>query len=49
VILATRTGAVWAVRCVAGLRVSSLDLCFAVHEEAPELPGGTEQHCFLLW
>jgi hypothetical protein len=37
------------VRCVAGLCVSSLDLCLAVHEEAPEPSGGKEQHCFLLW
>jgi hypothetical protein len=34
---------------VAGLCVSSLDLRFAVHEEAPEPSGGEQQHCFLLW
>jgi hypothetical protein len=48
-ILATHTGAVWAMHCVAGLCVSSLNLCLAVHEEAPEPPGGKEQYCFLLW
>ena len=36
-------------RFVAGLCVSSLDLCFALPEEAAGLFGGEQQHCFLLW